>query len=704
MKKILLAAAIISIQFSICRAQNDPVIMEIGGQQIRQSEFMEEFLPTVGKKPGDAPTQCTYEKRQALNEYVELFANFRAKLLDAHNLGFDTTTGLRKELAKYRKELAAPYLIDSAVLDGLLHEAYERNHYSLHAMQIMVRMRDDAEPEDTLKAYQKIWEYYRRVTTGGEDFAEVAAEQVHKENPESTMQVGTAGDLGFFTAFDMVYPFENAAYGLEPGQISKPVRTRYGYHIVKLLEKVTLQGKLQVAHIWLRSSDSLSERDHIYSIYQSLQNGTPFSELAMQSNDRTTSKKGGEIPLLPLSKLPTDYVVQAQYLDEGEFSKPFFTQYGWHIIKVLHKDTLPTYRHMVPYYKQKMAIDPRGAESRKIFAANARLRYNIEDLVHTPMPAPVAKGTKGKSRKTVQEEQPLVMMASLDELVERLNDSVFFAKWRLRDTNFNDQRPIVRVPNREYRLVDLARHIRRNQKSGPRVKMNYYVAQHFNDFLDSVTIVYADSQLETENPGFADIVEEYRRGLIIFNYNDAMIWSKAITDTIGFAQFYAVESAKKSMADPADSLYFWKMRARVVVLDVADSSQLAPEKARKLMLKAQKRSLGSRDMKAMLESNFSKKAKENTPVAMSVEIVERTRQNLLTDNQWTCDVYIVPQEKGYRILVVDKVLEPMLKSQLEARGYYLNAYQNEVERRLNEELRRKYNVKINWNVVEEITY
>lgn len=676
--------------------------MEVGGQKIKQSEFMAEFLPTVGKKPGDAPTQCTYEKRQALNEYVNLFANFRAKVLDAHALGFDTMQVLRKELAKYRKELAAPYLIDSAVLDGLLHEAYERNHYSLHAMQIMVRLRPDAEPADTLEAFRQINELYARVMAG-EDFATVASEQYRKENPGAKPR-DNEGDLGFFTAFDMVYPFENAAYGLEPGQISRPVRTRFGYHIVKLIDKVEMQGKLQVAHIWLQSTDSSFNRTQINNIYNYLEGGTPFAELTHKSSDRSTATKGGELPLLPLSQLPVQYVLQAERLAVGEYSKPFFTQYGWHIIKVLHKDTLPPYENMVPYYKQKMTVDPRGAESRRVFAAKARQRYGIVDLTRTPVPMP-EQPKKGKGKAKVQPmQQPVQMQASLDELVERVNDSVFTGKWRLRDTNFADQRPIVRVPGREYRLVDLARYIRRNQHQESRVKMSYYVEQCFDKFLDSVSVVYADSQLENEYPEFAAVVEEYRRGLMIFNYNDKMIWSKAIRDSIGFADFYARESAKKSMADPEDSLFFWKMRARVVVLDVADSSQLDPAKARKLLAKAQKKDLSSREMKELLENNFNKKVAVKTPVNMEVDIVERTKQTLLEENQWSCGVYIVPQGKGYRASVVEKVLEPMLKAQNEARGYYLNAYQNEVEQHLNEELRKKYNVKINWNVVEEITY
>ena len=695
-KKILLAAAIISVfgfQFSNAQAQNNPVVMEVGGQQIRQTEFMQEFLPTVTARDGKLTVHGKQEKQQAIREYADLFATFRAKLLDAHERGFDTAAELRKELRKYRGELAAPYLIDSAVLKGLLEEAYERNHYSLHAAHILVRVREDALPEDTLEAFKLISSYRKRIDAG-EDFMQLAAEEFRRVNPNTQMRPNE-GDLGYFTAFDMVYPFENAAYNLKVGEVSQPVRTRYGYHLIKLIDRVNMHGKVTMAHIWLQSDDSSSNRKEIYEIYKRLQGGASFAAEARRSNDRTTAEKGGELPPARLSQLPPEYIHVLAELQNGQYSKPFFTHYGWHIVKLVHKDSLPPFRSMQPYYKQKMTVDPRGSESRKSFAAKARAKYGIEDLTVKPVPAPAKRGRKAAA--------PVVMQASLDEVVANINDSVFNGIWRMDDSRYTDERPIVRVPNREYKTIDLARYIRRHQKDQPRKELDFYVRQCFDKFLDSVTIAYADSQLETEHPDFADVVAEYRRGLMIFNYNDKMIWSKAIYDTLGFADFYFRESAKKSLSNPDDSVFFWKKRARVVVLTVADSAQLAPAKASKLLNKALKKEMGSREMKQLLEKNFSRKAAA-TPVEMEIDLVEYTHQQLLADDQWSQGVYLSPANKGYRALVVMQIVEPMLKAQGEARGYYLNAYQNEVEQKLNDQLRRQYDVKINWDVIDKITY
>ena len=700
-KKILLAAAIISIfnfQFSISRAQNDPVILEVSGKAIRQSEFMKDFNQSVGDNLKKRHGVTEAEKRQALKEYIELYATFRAKVEDAKAQGFDTMPDMLSELARYRKDLAAPYLIDSTVLERLLHEAYDRNHYSLHAAHILVRVKPDAPAEDTLAALQRANELRKRVIDG-EDFYAVAAEEVRRTAPKAQTRPNE-GELGYFSVFDMVYPFENAAYALQVGEVSQPVRTRYGYHIIKLIDKVTMYGKCTMAHIWLKSTDSTINHGAINLMYDQLKEGQDFAMVARQSDDRSTANNGGLLPDATLSQLPPEYVSRLQYMKEGEFSKPFFTQYGWHIIKLISKDTLPPYENMVPYYKSKMSRDPRGEESRKNFARICRQRYHIVDNTVTPIEQPAPK--KGKGNK--QQAKPVQMKASLDELVSIVPDSVMSGLWRYKDTSFKDMRPLVELPDRTYNVLDVARYIRRHQKSERnRTTIPYYVRNKYDEFIDSVTIVYADSQLEKEHADFAEVVDEYRRGLMIFNYNEKMIWAKAVNDSAGFAQYYARESSTKRLDNPADSLYFWKKRARLTIFDVADSAMLAPEKAQKMLTKAAKKNMGSLEMKNMLSAKC-KNTKGDEPVSVDLQLVEYGRQELLNDNEWNKGVYLHQRGHGYRAIVVEDVIAPVIKSQREARGYYLNGYQNEVEETLNQNLRQKYNVKIHWDVVNKINY
>ena len=701
MKKILLALAIFQLStFSFqLSAQNDPVILEVGGQQIRQSEFMHDFTMSAGEnatKPGLSQT----EKQKNLVEYAELYANFRAKLLDAKAMGLDTVPELNLELAKYRHDLATPYLIDSVMLMKILHEAYERNRYALHASHILVKVSLDAEPADTLAAYNHALELRRRIDNG-EDFTALAIEEAQRNNPHAPVKPNE-GELSYFSSFQMVYPFESAAYALQPGEVSMPVRTRFGYHIIKLLDRSEIYGKVTLQHIWLRGNE---RQRAIGRMYESIMNGTPFEAMARQSDDPSSSETGGYITDATLAQLPQEYVKVVAGLHEGEVSKPFLTRYGWHIVKLVKKDTLPPFESMVPYYKQRMVRDQRGDASRKSFAASARTKYGIIDCTTTPVKQPAAKGKKKKSKKTKQ-QQPMVMMASLDEITSLVNDTIFKAEWRFRDTAIHDLRPLVIVPGHEYTALDFARYMRRNQYKTRRCDIAYHVRNLYERFLDSVTIEYADSQLEKEQPEFAALVDEYRRGLLIFDYNEKNIWLKAIEDTAGFSAYYARESAKKSPANPDDSIYFWRTRARVVVLDVSDSAALAPSKAVKLMRKALDKNFTSAAMQeSLLEKVNRKKVTAAEPVTVFVEQVEQNRQKILGPDHWQRGVYAVPNgSKGYRVLVVQNILPPGIKSQSEARGYYLSGWQNEFEKKLCEALRVKYKVKIHYDALGKIRY
>ena len=158
---------------------NDPVIFEIGGKPIYKSQFMKDFLKSIGQDPAASPTACTYEKRKALEDYVQLYVNFQSKLADAYAMGLDTVSSLCDELGVYRKELAAPYLIDSATMQGLLREAYERNHYALHAAHILVPCPETATPADTLKAYNHAVELYQKALTM--DFYKLAQQEMYDQ-------------------------------------------------------------------------------------------------------------------------------------------------------------------------------------------------------------------------------------------------------------------------------------------------------------------------------------------------------------------------------------------------------------------------------------------------------------------------------------------------------------------------------------------
>ncbi|MBQ2510756.1 MAG: peptidylprolyl isomerase [Bacteroidales bacterium] len=692
MRKILLPLVFLLAPLAMQAQTADPVVMEVGGEQIHRSEFMREFMHVTGNDIIAKGEKSAAERRAALEEYVELYANFKAKSLDAKSLGMDREQNLEEELARYRKDLAAPYLMDSAVFKQVIDEAYDRNHYVLHAAHILVPVKATATAEEDSAALNFCRRLRQRIVDG-EDFAAVSAEQVKKTNPMAK-EYELDGDLNCFTVFDMVYPFEQAAYSMQVGELSQPVRTRYGWHLIKLYDKVPFYGKVTFQHFWLSGAQNAVV---VQDAYQHLLAGVPFDTIAKLSDDHTTAQRGGLISGANASQLLPEYVRELSQLQEGQFSKPFSSKYGWHIVRLVSRESIPPLEKLMPMYRQKMSRDPRGDASRRAFAKAARQRYGIVDYTRTPL----QKQGKVKRGK----KQPVQMSASLQEVIDVVPDSVFKAKWRYNDTMIHDLRPLIKTPSQEYNAVDLARYIAYGQKLQNKMLMSTYVQQCYDEFLDSVSVAYADSQLENEYSDFAAIIDEYRRGLMIFNYNERMIWRKAIDDSVGFADFYARESVKKSLANGDDSIYFWRTRARVVVLEVADRHCLDAEKAAKVLRKAMKKRKGAGEMKELLMAKVDGKAcRQGDPISYRTDLVEEGHQMLLTDGQWTPGVYVTPMGYGYRAVVVEKVLPPQLKEQKEARGYYLNAWQNEVERQLIADLRARYNVKINYDVVKTLEF
>jgi len=246
MKFPLLIIAFFTFSLSFC--QVDPVILEVGNNKITKSEFLQIYLKNN--------TEPKYDQ-VSLDNYMELYTKFRLKVAEAEDLGYDTVPKLKKELEGYRKQLSAPYLVDSAQNDLLVVEAYERSKTEIKASHILVRIKGNSLPEDTLKAYNKIMALRKRII-GGESFEKVASGKGGSEDPSVSQN---KGDLGYFTAFQMVYPFEDAAYNTKVGEVSMPVRTRFGYHLINVKDTRPARGTIEVAHIMVASNPNASKED-----------------------------------------------------------------------------------------------------------------------------------------------------------------------------------------------------------------------------------------------------------------------------------------------------------------------------------------------------------------------------------------------------------------------------------------------------------
>ncbi len=699
--KAVVCVTLLLLSAGTLRAQyHNPIVFEIGGDTITTADFKAQFLKSVGNTM-DAVTDVA-EKRKALNEYADLYLNYLTKLKDAYTLGLDTTNSLRHELRRYRTELAAPYLIDSASMQRLLREAYDRNQYALHAYHILIPCSRNASPDDTLKAFRRSMDIYNRLISGNEEFPQVALEisaEELKKDPEAKIlnKKPYNGDLPYFSVFNMVYPFETAAYGLEVGEVSRPVRSQYGYHIIYLEDKVPYFGRASLQHIWIRDNGDKARGEKIINeVYNLLQGGEQFAVVCRNySDDHTTAQNGGLMPDMPMEQLPKEYVRQLSTLQEGTYSAPFQTQYGWHILYCVSKEQLPDFEALVPVYQQRMTRDAERANvSRQVFARQCMEKYGSEDYTQTY--TTVGKGKKARK----------LYNADLAEAKSYFADSSLRLQWHYvpRDEQ-HDMRPIFRIGDKKYYNDDLLRFIEGHHSVMVHCDAEGFVNNRFEAFKEDCAVRYADAHLEKENPEFADLMEEYRNGLMIFAYNDDQVWSKAILDTAGLRQFYMQESVKKDNNSATDSVYFWRQRARVIKVYVADSTCIDRSKAIKTIKKLQKKNaLDSLSVYNALTKKLGKSCNAETPLQLSLAVVEKGNQNLLNDNEWNVGIYTRPTRTGYQLLVVQEVLQPALKTLTEGRGYYISDYQNKLDNDLVERLKKKYRVVKHQAAIDEITY
>jgi len=349
----------------------DQVLITIDDKEITAGEFERIYK----KNNNDNIAQ-----KQTMDEYLDMFINYKLKVYEAERMGMDTASAFLKEFNAYRKQLAEPYLTSEDLTEMYAREAYERMKEEINASHIMVRIDDEASQEDTLHAYNKIMEIRNRVVNG-EDFEAVA--RATSDDPSAK---SNGGNLGWFSAFRMVYPFESAAYNTSVGKISMPVRSSFGYHIIKVHDRRPAKGSVQVAHIFLRAPESMSKeeteaaKEKIYMLYDSLQIGAKFSEMADRySDDKTSGRKGGVLPWFSSGQMIPAFDSTAFALKQpGDISEPVKSSYGWHLIKLLDRKTIGSYDEEKPEIVNNIKKGDRGKSKDRAFINKLKESYDYK--------------------------------------------------------------------------------------------------------------------------------------------------------------------------------------------------------------------------------------------------------------------------------------------------------------------------------------
>lgn len=506
---------ILSLLFTdhLCAQETDKVLLTINKKPVFTSEFLR-----VYEKNKDIVID---NQSKEIKEYLDLFVDFKLKLAEAYALGLDKKPEFIGELNRYKSQLADSYIKDEEIREELVLETYERMKYEINASHILVLTDANALPADTVKAYAKISEAYSKIKAGN-SFEEVA--KSYSEDP-SVAQNG--GNLSYFSVFDMVYDFENVAYSTPVGSLSKPFRTQFGYHILKVNDKRPARGELEVAHIFVKNNpaDPAYAEKQCREIYDKIQQGEDFAYLAGKySDDPTGSQNGGRLPRFGSGRLIKPMEDQAYMLKAiGDVSRPFETEYGWHIFKLINKYPLLPYEQMQEQIIQQLGNSNRSAILKKDLANKLSGNYKISQIDREGLYA--------------LDQTAAAVMKEL--VVLKINEKSYSAE------EFIAFRQLAKQQN---------------------------ISGDFERFKTEKILEYHKDNLESSNTEFALTLKEYAEGILLFDLLENNIWKMAETDSLGLSDYY-----QKHLND-----YYWKKSARVIIANC--NEKLKAERVRELLL------------------------------------------------------------------------------------------------------------------------
>lgn len=624
--------------------------------------YAEEFLRTINKNQTRMQDQ-----KPDLQESLDLFINFKLKVKEALDAGLDTTRAFVTEMNTYREQLGRPYLMDHEVTEELIQEAYERSKYELRGSHILVAVALDAPVADTVLAYQEALQIRQRLLMG-DDFATVAAEV--SEDPSAKEN---GGDLGYFTVFTMVYPFENAMYKLDVGEISQPIRTQYGYHILKLTDKRPSRGKVKVAQIWKAANLTMSEDDkaamkrEVDSIYRELQNGADFAVLANKhSDDRTTGPHGGVLPWFGFGEMHPDFVEAAFSLDNiGDISSPIQTNMGYHIIKLLDRKPPETFEEMYPRLQRKIKTSDRAQKSEDVVINRLKEEYDFE-----------------------------VNQDNLEEFYRLVDPKIFDGQWDPTEA-LNKRGVLFTLDGKKFLQTEFAQFLTLNMKLSTVRTIAEYVDDHFENFVRMKIMDYEETKLEEKYPEYRHLLQEFRDGNLIFTLSNDKIWSRASQDTLGLKAFYNKNAGNYLYPERLDAGIVW-----------IKGGELSDRDLRKM-----RRSLQNACEESFTEDNLAQFMKEQQSEFPGLSFEIKTGQYahgdiwVVDEIDWKPGLASTVEDGSTRIMVwIEQVLAPSPIPLEQIRGQVTADYQDYLEKEWTKELRARYPVKINQETVNQIDW
>jgi peptidyl-prolyl cis-trans isomerase SurA len=650
---ILFPAFLLTLSLSMVSAQNDEdILFTVNNQSVAVGEFKYIYSKTNG-------TNANFSKT-SLQEYLDLYIKFKLKVEEAKSLNIGELPDIKEELTGYRRQLSDSYILNKEVTGRLVKELYDRSQEDIDISHILYTISEYAPKEDSLSADRFLMDLYMKLRDGA-DFEEFARNYSLDRSSKTN-----SGRIGFINVPfpNGFYDLENAAYNMSPGEISKPIYSPAGLHLLKVNARRPARGEMEGAHILIRKSgegeNPFKPKNKIDSIYGLLQSGSSFETLAATySEDDKTAGKGGYIGVFGINKYEQVFEDALHNIEkDGAYSQPIQTNLGWHIVKRISKKPIPNFETAKSNLEAAVRQDQRyGTAKEKMFDQIRERAGFIENK------------------------------NAIAQFIPFVNDTFYTFRWKI-----PEQVPsttLFTLANKTYSLVDFARYLeksarlrfRLNQQDPVPVVLN----QLYEGYLEDETLKLEESQLESKYPEFKHLLREYEEGILLFEVTRQTVWDKAAQDSAGIANFYQLVKGKYNWNQRAVATrYSLKASAKDQIAQIRDFSKT--HKKNEVLVRFNKD--GNQIISAeelMIEKDKSPEASQLGPQWKQGQVTNV----LLNDNN-----------SDLEFIKIEQILPVSPKALDESRGYIIADYQDFLEKEWVDNLKKKYPVQISKNIFE----
>ena len=478
------------INFSFAQLENN-ILFKVNDSLVYVDEFNRVYNKNIDLI--DENNQKDFES------YLELFINYKLKLAEAYDLGLQNDPKYKSELNKYVKQLQNTYLTDRETENKFLREAYERTKYEVNVSHILIRI--DENDNDTIDVYNKLNNLRGPFLNSSiNDF-----KNSHIEDEELIIE-----NLGYFSAFKMIYKFENMAYKTPVGEVSLPFRSRFGFHILKVNDKRSSLGEVTVGHI-MTYKNKPNAYERITNILDSLNNGISFEYLAKKySDDKNSSFKGGRLNPFSSGQINSIPFENAAFElgKKNNVSKPIETKYGWHIIKFYSKKNVQKFDEIKYELLNKLKKSSRFSIVSDSFYDFLMNRYGLS-----------------------------YQNNNLDYFISILDPSYFKGEWSIPES-IDEEKTLIKILDKNLKFIDFATFLEDNQRKTSITPYQKLISDRYKSFIKYNALEVYKNNLESENSDYKFVIKEYREGLLLFNLMQDKIWTVRDSDSTKLKMFF----------------------------------------------------------------------------------------------------------------------------------------------------------------------